>query len=243
MAGAATRTEELVVAVARREAAGLRLPLVVRDGPGDGFERAADLHRPGPRLDACVAASAALGGTDRSAIGAQWWLERVAWLLAATGLAGVLACRAVPDLAPERVLIAERGGLPAALALPDGPLARTGGGDAALAAALGDELRRHLAPLVAALAATRRRPARALWRAAGDRTAQAALWAGEATGRPDDALALAVALLGSADPMGVPVRVAPGDDGRPVQMRSSCCLAHRAAAGVHCPGCPRRRTR
>jgi hypothetical protein len=128
-------------------------------------------------------------------------------------------------------------GIPAALAFRDAPLAWEGG--PGRASVLRAPLEAHLAPLVPAIAAARLRPARALWRSAGDRVVQSALWAGAAAGRDADAVALARDVLDAPTPLCVPVRVATGESGVPMQQRASCCLAHRTPSKLVCENCPR----
>jgi hypothetical protein len=228
-----------------RRASGLEVagwPLVIarRDAPGDGFERADELHRPGPLLDDCIDASAALGGTGHRHVGAQWWFERCAFLVAGVALACVLTARRVPSLRPQDTLVVTTGGIPSALGLREAPLACAEAGDARLAAAARAQIEGHLEPLAAAITAQRLRPAKALWRSAGDRTVQAALWVGTATGRREDAVALAHAVLTPDCPAYVPVRLTrDAEDPDCDHLRSSCCLAHRADGGEICAACPR----
>jgi Ferric iron reductase FhuF-like transporter len=223
------------------EVAGWPLVIARRDTPGDGFERADDLHRPGRLLDQRIAASAALGKTHHRHVGAQWWFERCAFLVAATAFACVLTSRRIPSLSPANVLIAGADGIPAALGLRNVPLAcGETAADDHLATVARTEIERHLEPLAHAITALRLRPAKALWRSAGDRTVQAALWIGTATRRHDDAVALAEAVLTPAGRVHVPLRLtAAAADPACDHLRSSCCLAHRAAGNVICDGCPR----
>lgn len=231
--------DDTVARAAGLEVGGWPLVVVRRETTGDGFEAAGALHRPGPRLDACVEASAALGGTGLRHVGAQWWFERTAFLVAAVALACALTSGRVPSLRPRDVLLAEDGGLPTALALREAPLACAGGPEAALALAVAAQVEAHLDPLAAALIAERLRSARPLWRSAGDRTVQAALWVGAATGRRTEAVALARAALAPGGRLSVPVRLsAPPEDPACTALRSSCCLAHRTGDGTPCAGCP-----
>jgi hypothetical protein len=157
--------------------------------------------------------------------------------VASAACACALSSGRLPSLRPADVLVESADGIPSALAFRDVPLAWPGG--PGMAPVLGEQLEAHLAPLVEAIAARRLRPARALWRSAGDRVVQSALWAGDAAGRPEAALALARAVLEAPGPLRVPVRPAAGPSGVPMQQRVSCCLAHRTPSGLICENCPR----
>ncbi len=226
-----------------RRASGLEVggwPLVIerRDTRGDGFERADALHRPGPLLEHRIAASAALGDTEHRHVGAQWWFERCAFLAATIAFACALTSRRLPSLDPADVFIAGADGLAAGLGLRDVPLACDGADR--LAAVARTEIEGHLEPLADAIGALRLRPAKALWRSAGDRAVQAALWIGTATGAHDHALAFVEAVLIPGSRLHVPIRLtAPAADPACVHQRSSCCLAHRTPANLICDGCPR----
>ena len=221
------------------EVAGWPLVIARRDGPGDGFERADDLHRPGRLLDQRIAASAALGNTHHRHVGAQWWFERCAWLVASASLGCVLSSGWLPSLRPTDVLIASADGMPTAIGFRDVPLAWDRPGRPGVGAVLRSELEAHLAPLVDSISARRLRPVQGLWRSAGDRVVQSALWAGAAAGRPEQALALTRGVLDGDSPLSVPVRVATASTGDPMQQRASCCLAHRTPSKFICESCPR----
>ena len=229
--------DEVVERAAALEAGGLRLPLRRAGEHGDGFVGADALHAAGPLLDRRIAESAAGGDTDLAHVGAQWWLERCAWLAASAAFACALSSGRLPSLRPADVLVESVGGMPAALAFRDAPLAWPGG--PGMAPVLRRQLEAHLTPLVEAIVALRLRPARALWRSAGDRVVQSALWAGEATGGREAAVGLAREVLEAPTPMRVPVRLATGPSGVPMQQRASCCLAHRTPSGIVCETCPR----
>jgi hypothetical protein len=88
----------------------------------------------------------------------------------------------------------------------------------------------------------RLRARKPLWRAAGDRVAQAFLWCGAAHGDPDRARRLAQAMLAPPSAMHVPLRTATAEDGTPLHLRASCCLYHRVPGAEVCAGCPLRRS-
>lgn len=148
-------------------------------------------------------------------VAGQWLFERLAWLVT-TEAAALLHRGLVADLRPERVRVRnDEGALPIELTVLDPPVP----GDAAAARA---SIRAGLQPLASELAARKVRPERALWRAADDRIAYAAL---EVEGA--DAAALARAL-------GAELRPHPTLGHR----RASCCLAHRAQEPSICEACP-----
>lgn len=220
------------------EVAGWPLVVVRREAPGDGFERADELYRPGRLLDDYLDASA---GLEHRHVGAQWWFERCAFLVAAAAFACILTSRRVPSLDPGSVLILGTGGIPSALAFRDVPLAHadSSSDDARLAAVARDEIESHLEPLAVALTMQGLRSAKALWRSAGDRMVQAALWIGTATERHDDAVALARGVLTPGSRMHVVIRLTASAGAAGCEhLRSSCCLAHRAVGGVICSTCP-----
>jgi Ferric iron reductase FhuF-like transporter/FhuF 2Fe-2S C-terminal domain len=235
----ASALDEIVERASALEAGGFSIPIRRADAVGGDFVRADVLHAPGPLLGRRIAESAAGGDTDLAHVGAQWWLERCAWLITSAAFACALSSGRLPSLRPADVLIASASGVPAGVAFRDVPLAWDRDGEPGLAAVLREQVEAHLAPLVSSIAGLRLRPVRALWRAAGDRVVQSALWAGAATGRPERAAALARAVLVPGSPLAVPVRIAPGSSGEPVQQRASCCLAHRTPAKIVCENCPR----
>ncbi|MGE4426637.1 MAG: hypothetical protein AB7G37_09325 [Solirubrobacteraceae bacterium] len=224
------------------EVGGWPMTIVRRDAPGDGFERSDELHRPGPRLAACVDASAALGGTEHRHVGAQWWFERCAFLVTGAAIAFALTSRRMPSLRACDTFIVESDGIPAALGIADAPLVldRPGVTDAELASVAREQIEGHLMPLAEAISTARLRSPVPLWRSAGDRTVQAALWVGSATDRREETVALARGILAPGTRMHVPVRLsAPLEDPTCEHLRRSCCLAHRSGTGTICTGCPR----
>jgi ferric iron reductase protein FhuF len=114
--------------------------------------------------------------------------------------------------------------------------------EAALVAFLREGLQDHAAALLTALNAESLRPARALWRSVADLAAAAFLWAGQASGRTDDAIGLGRALLVHPGPLHATPRFAELADGagapRLVRIRTGCCLWWRTAANQKCLTCP-----
>ena len=203
--------------------------LSVCEGPLDG---------PGWRHGDAIATDAALredlldrarraAGTDMTALAVAWIVEKHAWHVASIVVAALLLDGTLPPLRRVQLLYGESG-WPDAIAVPASGWEHADAADAARA------LDDHLAPVIAALGS--RRAPRALWREAGDRIGQAALWCGEAFGAREHAWSIGAQLLVA------PTRLrAPGQfrlrDGEPFRLRSGCCLAHRAPGGAACADC------
>ncbi|MGH2946676.1 MAG: (2Fe-2S)-binding protein [Solirubrobacteraceae bacterium] len=192
-------------------------------------------------LDEMVAAVAHAAGIDHPPLGAEWLLEHHAWQGASLTAAAMMSGW-VPDLAPGNVLVQFREGAIWGIALRGG-MVRKLPDEPALVRAGHHALVAHLTPLIDALAARRLRTRRALWRAAGDRVAQACLWCAEAFSDADRATRLATRMIAPPSPLHVPLRTASGEDGTPFHVRASCCLYHRVPGAELCPGCPLRRSR
>lgn len=232
--------------------AGLRPPLSARlgdDPPGDGWLDCAGAARDERVLDGLLEDVGAVYDTDRRDIMGTRVIEIWTWMVAAPAAATLLTARRLPDLRAANVLIdptlyAVALRRPTVAVLPGDPAAghpdaRVVADEAALAAELNRALAdAHLAPLVATLNRMTRRPARALWRSAADRVADAFLYAGEQLGRVDEAHALAVASLRDAPaPLRARVerRVCGGE---PMHVRDGCCLYWRTPSGERCVNCP-----
>jgi FhuF 2Fe-2S C-terminal domain len=226
--------ETAVERIAALRAGGFGLTVELRDGPGEGWVAAGELPA---RLDDLVDGACELAGIDHPPLGAEWVLEHCAWQAASLTVAALMDGW-VPDLAPERVLLQARGGSLWGIAL-----APAGGVAAGSPVAAHDALAGFLGPVVDAVHARRLRAPKALWRAAGDRVAQAFLWCGSAYADPARARALAEAMLAPPSPMHVPLRTGCGEDGSPMHLRSSCCLYHRVPGVEVCAGCPLRQSR
>jgi ferric iron reductase protein FhuF len=182
-------------------------------------------------LDVLLARTAAGAGTRSRAVAATWHLEKHAWFVGGAALAGVLVHGAIPPL--DRMLLRDGGhGWAVAVAAP------ADGWEIADGATLAARLEAHLVPVVEALAC--HRPARALWRSAGDRLGQAAVWCSDAFGDRDAALALARDVLTAPTALRS-LATFTERDGRPFRLRAGCCLSHRCAGAVRCDDCPLQR--
>ncbi len=202
---------------------------------GSGWIDAAAASAP-ERVEGMLARVARSAGGGPAAAHGTWLVESQAWAVASAAVLGLLASGSAPALATLRFhLRVSDDGLVAGIVFgsdrlehddPDVMTDRVGAG-----------LQAHLAPLVGALVDRGvRRPA-PLWRAAGDRVAQGALWAGAAAGRWDEGVRTAERLVAAPAPFAVPLRaaVAPGT---PLRRRAGCCLAHRVPGHDRCDDCP-----
>jgi hypothetical protein len=211
------------LAVARAGGFGLGVRALPVPSDEDGWRPAGAVAE-----DLGVLLPRAIAAAGPRAVGATWLLEKHAWFVAGAQLAALLVHGAMP---PARALWVRCGasGWPEAVALPTAGWAPADG--ARIAAAL----EAHLVPLVEALAAHRAR--RPLWRSAGDRLGQAALWCGEAFGARGRAWALASDALAAPTALRAPAGFALRG-GEPFRRRTGCCLSRRCPDGATCPDCP-----
>jgi hypothetical protein len=178
------------------------------------------------------------------------------WARAFADLAGsALVCdRRLPDLRPANLLIAPYKGMVAATAVRTGAMSVLESDSPAIAAGatavpgwtdLAGTLHRGLEDLLEPMVewADRRdlRPAKTLWQAAGDVTAQSLVWSGKAFNRREFSLELTRLLMGRGGRMAVPVDRGVDRAGEPYHLRSTCCLAYRTPEGGLCRSCPIRR--
>jgi iron complex transport system ATP-binding protein len=226
-----TVATDLVGPVAALRAGGFALPVAEQPVADDGWRPAA-LAATDAALRADLLARTTRGtGTRSLAVAATWQLEKHAWFVAAAALGGLLVHGRMPPLDRLSVRDGEHGWVEE-LALPATGWER---GDGAF---LAGRLEAHLLPLVDALGA--HRPRRALWRCAGDRLGQAALWCGEAVGDPAAACALAAGALGAPTALAAEPRFTL-HDGRAARRRTGCCLSFRCPDAATCADCPVRR--
>jgi hypothetical protein len=221
-------TVDLIRPLADAEANGFRLP--VRAAPPPAHEpgwRPADAPAGNPTLLQALLDRTAAAIAGPRVVAATWHLEMHAWHAASTSLAAILLHGSMPPLEQALLHDAEEGWADA-IALPASSWAPADG------SALAIGLQAHLAPTVEALAG--HRPSRALWRCAGDRLAQAALWCGEAFGDRRRAWALASEALAAPTPLAAPAAFELVD-GVPFRRRTGCCLSHRCAGGLACDDC------
>ena len=216
---------------------------------------ATELVRPGPALDDLLAKATAATGSTRADIGATLLAEGYAFALALRAVGTLLFGTRIPAMAPGVVRlefapgdatiigVAYAGGAfgvtgdpcagdPSLVVLPD---------EDALLAQLLAELEAHLEPLLAALSATTGRPARALWRSAGDRLGGAFLWLGEVIGMRERAWELGTRCMQGDGPLavGAGFRVLEhAGIAEPTRNRRSCCLIYRVPGNDTCFTCP-----
>ena len=184
-----------------------------------GWATTADLA--GPRLQDALATCGASLQTDRPDIQGQRLVEVVTWLLAVPVATALIDDTPLPDLAPDNVQ----------LWIGDEP--PEGNGLKLLAPRTAHEahLDAHLAPLIAAVNAATKRPAKALWRAAKDRQDGAIAWVAEISNQRERAFTL---LEDKAQ-----VRLLDlGTHEMLLHVREGCCLYYRTPANVKCFTCP-----
>lgn len=203
------------IAAARLSGFGLAVCAAPPPAGDRGWRRAAD----GPPLPAPCALPPAVGAT--------WQLEKHAWFVAAAAVAALLVRGSMPPLGGVWLRYGADGWAEG-IAVPRDGWSAAGGGLLAV------RLEEHLAPVVDALSA--HRPRRALWRSAGDRLGQAAIWCGEALGDRDGALSLAADALAAPTALRAPAGFGIVD-GLPFRRRAGCCLSHRCDGGVECADC------
>ena len=221
----------------------------------EGWLPAGDLIRPGPAVDDLVARATATSQTERADIGGTLLAEGYAWALAVRAVGTLLFGERIPAMAPDEVWIEFAAGdaTITGVAFAGGAYGMAGdprAGDpslvvladaAALLACLHEELRAHLAPLLATISDATGRPLRALWRSAGDRLGGAFLWLGEVVGVRERAWDLGTRCMQASGPLavGAGFRVLEhAGIAEPTRNRRSCCLIWRADGQGTCFTCP-----
>jgi hypothetical protein len=206
---------------------GFGLAVVAGPQPGPGWRDADALARD-PRLrDEVLDRAHAASGSALAAVGVAWVLEKHAWHAASLVVAALLVDGTLPPLHRAQLLYGATGWADA-IAVPPGDWAHADPVEAAAA------LDAHLGPVIAALHG--RRAPRALWREAGDRVGQAALWCGEAFGAREEAWSIGAQILAAPTRLRAPARFELRD-GAPFRLRTGCCLAHRTPGGAACADC------
>jgi hypothetical protein len=178
----------------------------------------------GPRLHDALATCGASLETDRADIQGQRLVEVVTWLLAIPVATALIDATPVPDISVGNVRVwigDEPPGGNGLKLLSDAEL--DGDPEAALDA--------HLAPLIDAVNAATRRPAKALWRSAKDRVDAAIAWVAELTNQCDRAFEL---LADRAELRLLDL----GTHEQLLHVRAGCCLYYRTPANVKCFSCP-----
>ena len=144
------------------------------------------------------------------------------WLLAVPVATALINDTPLPDLAPDNVRAVDRR-----------RAARRQRPQAARPAnrATRRDLDAHLEPLIAAVNAATKRPAKALWRAAKDRQDGAIAWIAETTNQRPRAFEL---LEHNAELRMLDL----GTHEMLLHVREGCCLYYRTPANVKCFSCP-----
>jgi hypothetical protein len=181
----------------------------------------------GPKLPEALAVAGRQLGTERLDIQGQRIVEVVAWNLAVPAAHALLDERPLPDLTPgnTRVWIHDD---PA----PDG-IGTLVFEDRAASAPLDALVAAHLEPLVTAVCAHTRRPAKALQRGVDDRVAAALIHVAQTRGEEPRGCELARAAYPDIDLRTLEL---PGYS-LTVHVRSGCCLYYRIPQ-AKCWGCP-----
>jgi hypothetical protein len=179
----------------------------------------------GPHLAGALAIAGRALGTDRPDIQGQRVIELVTWALALPAAHALLDERPLPDLTHARIWVHDD---PA----PDGtgalvPELRT------TSASLTAHVEAQLQPLVAAVCAHTRRPAKALWRGVHDRVAGALIHTAQTRGTEARGCELARAAYPEIDLRTLEL---PGYT-LTVHVRAGCCLYYRIPK-AKCWGCP-----
>lgn len=215
-----------------------------REAAGEGWVTATNLGSDPELLTRTVGAVQGMYGELEPYIQAEWMLESLARGVADLAGSFVLAVDALPDLSPDRVLLAIEGGLVRATAVTSDQLDR--GDLPALAGRLVGGFTELIGPSVEWIAAQGLRPAKTLWLAAADRLAQSLVWSGKALDRPEMALELTELAVGPDGPdrrLRIKIERAEDEYGDPFHLRTTCCLAYRTEGGELCQSCPLQKTR
>lgn len=199
-------------------------------------------------VDRLVGNVPGIGSTPPRNIQAEWLLERYAWAMGIVSGSFVVMIDRLPRLRPDELMVQGLGeGIailrPEMLCLESDH--RAGHSDLTVVAdeqtmadALKDALSDHLERLIGTLTELKTRPAAALWRAAGDKLAEAFLWCGATFDKPERARRLMEQILGPPGPLHNPLRSGIDSWGEEFHLRASCCLAYRMPGSRYCQGCP-----
>jgi hypothetical protein len=228
---------------------------------GPEWTSIAALAAGGPALETRLAAQNRLALPERTRH--AWFVEKVAWYVAAVAGDALLKGGRLPPLEGDAVWLRfDAEGMPVGIEAA-GPgeasvgadgIETAGPGEASVVAhgieaagpggagavGRGDALGAALAGLlegpIRALVARGPARARSLWRHAADRVADALLWTGDACGDPAAGRALAVAAAAPGTPLAIPLRF----DATGRLRRVSCCQSYRLEGEPTCDNCPLR---
>jgi hypothetical protein len=230
---------------------GLGLNLQRRPGPGEGWFRVEELIANDGAPAVLLSRVRGMYEVPDDHIRAEWLFESYARAVADLGVAFIVAERRLPVLEPENLLMASARGLIAGTAVTKADMTVTaddpaaGGQGISLAddwRGLAQEFRQGfeglVGPMVEWMDRHRLRQEKTLWTAAADRMAQSLVWCGRAFNDTGFARELARELLDRPGPMAIPLETGIDARGGEQHLRSTCCLAYRAAGGGLCFGCP-----
>jgi FhuF 2Fe-2S C-terminal domain len=237
--------------VAAGSADGLSIRVSLVPAPKHGWIEFDRLLDSDPLKASLFAQVAGVGARPPDHVCAEWMVESFA--RAITDLAGscLVAERRLPDLSAENLVVATYKGMVAATgvrttamtALEDDGEAVAAGARAVpdwpgLAERMADGLASLLGPIIGWTDGNGLRPAKTLWQAAGDVSAQSLVWSGKAFDGRGFALELTRRLMAPDPPFAVPVRRGVDPAGEQFHLRTTCCLAYRTPEGGICRSCP-----
>jgi hypothetical protein len=195
---------------------------------GPEWTSIAALAAGGPVLESRLAAQHRLALPERTRH--AWFVEKVAWYVAAVAGDGLLKRGRLPPLDGDAIWLRFD-----AEGMPEG-IETAGAGAVGRCDALGGALVGVLEGPIRALVARGPARARSLWRHAADRVADGLLWSAEECGDPAAGRALALAAAAPGTPLAIPLRF----DGTGRLRRVSCCQSYRLDGEPTCDNCPRR---
>jgi hypothetical protein len=230
---------------------GLGLNLHRRPGPGDGWFRVSELLTADAAPAVLLSRVRGMYEVPADHIRAEWLFESYAKALADLGISFMVAERRLPDLHADNLLMASAAGLIAGTAViaedmtvtaddpaDDGRRISRVDGWRDLAQEFRQGFEALVEPMVTWMERHRLRQEKTLWAAAADRMAQSIVWCGRAFDEQDLALELAHELLDRPGPMKIPLETGVDGRGEEQHLRTTCCLAYRAAGGGLCFACP-----
>jgi hypothetical protein len=222
-----------------------------RSGPGEGWFAVEELLTSDSAPADLLGRIRGMHEVPADHIRAEWLFESYARAVADLGVSFLVAERRLPRLQRDNLLMASAGGLIAGIAViaedlnvvatdpvEDGPAITRYDTWPDLVREFREAFTGLLGPMIDWMVSHRLRQEKTLWSAAADRLAQSLLWSGRAFEARDFAAGLAHELLNQPGPMKIPLDCAVDARGNEHHLRTTCCLAYRAAGGGLCFGCP-----
>jgi hypothetical protein len=242
--------EASLARITRVRPGGFGLNLQRRPAPGDGWFRVNELLSADGAPAVLLSRVRGMYEVPADHVRAEWLFESYARAVADLGVSFMVAERRLPALGAENLLMTSTGGLIAGTAviaadmtvLSEDPaegleISRVGGWRD-LAQEFRQGFEALIGPMVDWMVRHRLRQEKTLWSAAADRMAQSIIWCGRAFDEQDFAHELAHELLDRPGPMMIPLETGLDGRGEEQHLRTTCCLAYRAAGGGLCFGCP-----